>query len=318
MNETKINTVKIDPVVVPSKDEAKRKGYDIFPVKNWITYICARKGSGKTSLINSIIEKTTNKKTTIYLFVSTYKVDPTWIKIIEDLTDKGYTIHAFDSIFEGRGKAGINNLEPIVKELNSGQAETSREAPPNLIEKPAAKKQHLMDRFGLPCKPINLFGEGAAAQHTSHLQNPTSSAAQHTSHPTNAGMRRGRRKSNASANLFIFDDIANQLQNPSVTALLKIHRHSDSNVIVSSQSLNDLALSALYQINFFIAFKGLSEAKLEECWRKLDISIPFDVYLAAYKHATAEKYDFFYLNTRTDEMRRNFNFLLTNKNANSE
>lgn len=312
MNETKINTVKIDPVVVPSKDEAKRKGYDIFPaVKQWICYICARKGSGKTSLINSIIEKTTNKKTTIYLFVSTYKVDPTWIKIIEDLTDKGYTIHAFDSIFEGRGKAGINNLEPIVKELNSGQAETSLQSTPNLIEKPAAKKQHLMDRFGLPCKPINLFGEGEPAPAPYTLNEQLISKPQ-------PERKKKKSKSNASANLFIFDDIANQLQNPAVTALLKIHRHSDSNVIVSSQSLNDLALSALYQINFFIAFKGLSEAKLEECWRKLDISIPFDIYLAAYKHATAEKYDFFYLNTRTDELRRNFNFLLTNKNANSE
>jgi ABC-type cobalamin/Fe3+-siderophores transport system ATPase subunit len=309
MNETKVNSIKVEPVVTSSKDETKRKGYDIFPVKNWITYICARKGSGKSSLINSIIEKTTNKQTTIYLFVSTYKVDPTWIKIIEDLTDKGYTIHAFDAIFEGRGKNGINNLEPIVKQLNSGQVESSREAPPNLIEKPAAKKQQMMDRFGLPCKPINLFGANIlpapAFEQTSTIAAPNIS--EHS-------RRSKKKKSNAASNLFIFDDIANQLQNPSVTALLKIHRHSDSNVICSSQSLNDLALSALYQINFFIAFKGLSEAKLEECWRKLDISIPFDVFLAAYKHATSEKYDFFYLNTRSDEMRRNFNFLLTNKN----
>lgn len=308
MNETKINTVKIEPVVVSSKDEAKRKGYDIFPVKNWITYLCARKASGKTSLINSIIEKTTNKKTTIYLFVSTYKVDPTWIKIIEDLTDKGYTIHAFDSIFEGRGKNGINNLEPIIKELNAGQADSSLAPPPNLIEKSAPKKQHMMDRYGLPCKPINLFGADPTEAYIATSINEQ----QLLSKPQPP--KKKKSKSNSSANLFIFDDIANQLQNNTVTALLKIHRHSDSNVIVSSQSLNDLALSALYQINFFIAFKGLSEAKLEECWRKLDISIPFDVYLAAYKHATAEKYDFFYLNTRSDEMRRNFNFLLTNKN----
>lgn len=306
MDEKKINSVAVDPVVVSNKDEQKRKGFDIFPIKNWITYICARKGSGKTSLINSIIEKTTDKHTVIWLFVSTYRVDPTWKKIIETLEDKGYTVNCFDAIYEGKGRSMVNNLETIVKGLNAGEEQTSSTTL-NTSGRPVKTPAAILDRFGLPCKFIDLFG-GSGNAPVAHTDIGRDAGVLSSS---TAPKKKKKRKSNTPANLFIFDDIANQLQNPAVTALLKIHRHSDSNVIVSSQSLNDLALSALYQINFFIAFKGLSEAKLEECWRKLDISVPYDTFLEAYRHATQVKYDFFYLNTRSDEMRRCFNYLLT-------
>ncbi len=65
------------------------------------------------------------------------------------------------------------------------------------------------------------------------------------------------------------------------------------------------------QLDLWIIFKGLPEAKILEIYKDADISIPFEQFYAMYKKATKvkpnNKFPFFYVDVRTDDFRRNFN-----------
>ena len=58
MKEEKVNNVSVKPVVVPDNNEAEKiKGWKIAPFKYFNMFLVAKKKSGKTSLINTIIKK---------------------------------------------------------------------------------------------------------------------------------------------------------------------------------------------------------------------------------------------------------------------
>jgi len=78
-------------------------------------------------------------------------------------------------------------------------------------------------------------------------------------------------------------------------------------VIISSQYLNDMKPEERKQIDYWLLFRSLPEAKLEEVYKDTDATIPFETFLKMYKVATAEKYNFFYVDVPQDEYRRNFN-----------
>ena len=307
ITESKINKVQIMPVLNGGGDDSTIKGFDLFPFKNWITFICSRKKSGKTSLISNIIDKTTNKSTTIYLFCGTYQIDATWRAIIKKLEDRNYVVNCFDSIAEGKK---LNNLDIILKTLSAPEHDSGPRA---ALEKKKTSRgggEAPLDRFGLRAAPgLKLLNFGDVPCESMVCATPISWGGVHAPPPPPA--KKKKPKANVASNLFIFDDISNQLKNPIVSLLLKTHRHSNSNVIVSSQYIHDIEPQSLLQIDALITFKSFSQEKLEDFHRKLDISVPFDIFWRAYQYAISSgKYDFFYVNTRTDEMRKNFNSIL--------
>jgi len=84
-------------------------------------------------------------------------------------------------------------------------------------------------------------------------------------------------------------------------------RHYKSKVIVSTQWPNDLPPDARKQFDFFLLFKGHSKEKMEELFNDMGINIPFEEFYKIYQQVTAKKYQFFYVNQHTCEMRENFN-----------
>jgi hypothetical protein len=282
--EHKLNNIKVKPVVevIEGGSEGSIKGHQLFNLKNWICYISARKKSGKTSLISNIIDKTTSKKTTIWLFCSTYKIDKTWIEVVKGLKAKGYIVNCFESIVDGSGKKSVNNLEIVLDDLAKGDEDE------NKAIKKEDEPEEFVDRFGIMRKK----GLGSIFK-------------------AKASPKKKKPKIQVASNLFIIDDLPQQLKNPAVDRLCKTHRHSNSNVILSSQYCKDLNPCSITQIDYLICFKGYNDEKMEHLHKILDLSIPFPLFHSIYNHCCSEDFHFMNLNVRTEDIRKNFNTAIT-------
>lgn len=272
MKEEKINNISVKPVVVHDNNESEKiKGYKILPFPFFNLFICSKKKSGKTSLISTIVKKVTDKRTTIWLFCSTSKIDKSWLAIIEYLENKGNKVNSFDSIFDGK----VNLLNKILDEMGE----------PEVIEKKDKKAPVNLNEIK---RSYDIFGKDRDEDGKEKKEYVP--------------------KKKAPKHLFIFDDLSPELKH--IDRLLKVHRHFESSVIISSQYIHDLSISSRLQIDVFCTFRGFSEEKFEMIHKSLDLSIPFPTLWSVYKYITEEPFQFIYVNVRTEEVRKNLNSIV--------
>jgi hypothetical protein len=236
-------------------------------------FICSKKKSGKTSLINTIVKKTSDKRTIFWIFCSTHKIDDSWKSIINFLEERGNKVNAFDSIFDGK----VNLLNKILDEMGEPEPipeKKDKKAPINLNE---VKRSY------------DIFGKEQDEEGKPKKEYVP--------------------KKKAPKHIFIFDDLSPELKH--IDRLLKVHRHFQASVIISSQYIHDLSISSRLQIDVFCTFRGFSEEKMEMVHKSLDLSIPFETLWQIYKQVTEEPYNFLYINIRTEELRRNLNTKLS-------
>lgn len=120
ISEKKINNVSIKPLITTAGiDPKKIKGGNLIPSVYGVTFLCAKRKSGKTSTLAEILQKTSDKKTTFWIFCPTHRVDSSWVSLIKILEDKGNCVNVFDSIMDGK----INNLDVIMNELSNPEME---------------------------------------------------------------------------------------------------------------------------------------------------------------------------------------------------
>lgn len=116
IKEKTINNISIKPLINADSIEIdKIKGGKLFQELYGVSFLCSRRKSGKTSVLAEIIKRTTDKKTVVWIFCPTHRIDPSWIQIIEYLENKGNTINCFDSMIEGK----TNLLDEIVTDLSN-------------------------------------------------------------------------------------------------------------------------------------------------------------------------------------------------------
>ena len=115
----KINEQKVNPIKTPAFPPEKIKGYDLFPELYCNIYCCAKKKSGKTSVIFKIIKQCTDKDTEIYIFCSTHNKDNNWIEIKKWMEDQERNSHFYTSLVED----GVNMLELVISDLQSQVSE---------------------------------------------------------------------------------------------------------------------------------------------------------------------------------------------------
>ena len=115
MKKNKINDIDIVPVVVNTLKSDQILGYDYFPVLYSNIYICAKRKSGKSTLIYNILKNCVSKKTNCVFFVSTIHRDDTYQKILEMLEKKGCNVMAHAHFLEGKD----NILQGILSELDA-------------------------------------------------------------------------------------------------------------------------------------------------------------------------------------------------------
>lgn len=112
MQIKKINDVLVKTVPIKKISKNDIVGSDMFDLYPNI-FICAKKKSGKTTLIYNILKACADKKTTVFVFSSTYSKDDTWLAIKTYLDKRNINNGFYSSIFDDK----INILGEIVKEI---------------------------------------------------------------------------------------------------------------------------------------------------------------------------------------------------------
>lgn len=274
ISEKTLNNITVKPLVDANVlDETKIRGGKFFKEIYNVTYLCSRRKSGKTSVLAEIMKKTTDKKTTFWLFVPTHKIDPSWIQIIDTLRDRGNTVNVFDSFMSGK----TNILDEIVADLSS---------PPEEEEKPSAS----ISLLNITSIQPSIVRPKATEEKRKYEYKP---------------------KKLAPLHCFVIDDNSQELKNPALMSLCKKSRHLKASVYISSQYCNDLMPGVLKQLSYFICFRSMTRDKLEHIHRQLDLSIDIEKFYDIYDFATKDEYNFLYIDMRNQTFRKNFNKELT-------
>ena len=111
--------------------------------------------------------------------------------------------------------------------------------------------------------------------------------------------------------IIIFDDLSNELKSKSLVTLLKKNRHFKCKIIISSQHYNDILPESRKQADYMLIFKNITEKKLIEIHKDINVAVTFDEFMELYRFATKDKFNFLYVDCVNDEYRKNFNELIT-------
>lgn len=124
MQTQRINDIRVKPVRIPRVDPKLVRGSDMFQELYANIFICAKKKSGKSTVIENILKKCVDKTTNIVIFSATVNKDATYKKIVSDFEKKGNTVITYTSI---KDENGIDNLNTIVELLREPEEEDDEE-----------------------------------------------------------------------------------------------------------------------------------------------------------------------------------------------
>ena len=286
-----INDIHITPVVPNGgePDLSKIKGSDFIPSLYANVFICAKKKSGKTNVIHTMIKHLVSPSTRVFIFASTVYKDKTWRVIRKMLDQEEIEYEAFTSFLNDDG----SSLIPEILKDPEGQGD---EKPTDQLTRENQQTQ----RFDLTLKASRplaldrgfLFGThgGLGPGYADNLEQKVK-----------------KPKFQSPEYLFVFDDLGQDLRHNSVSQLLKTNRHHKAKVILSSQWVTDLHPQAIKQLDYCLLFRSFSHDKLEKIHELLDLGNSLPEFLALYAYATAEPFQFLYIDVRNEKYRKNFN-----------
>ena len=122
----KINDQKVKPIKVTKYDPANIQSYELFEELYTNIFLLAKKKSGKTCTIFTVLKKVINKKTTVIIFASTVHKDDNWIAIVKWLKKHKINVETHTSIFDD----GINQVENLMSSLGIPSKEEDKEKAP--------------------------------------------------------------------------------------------------------------------------------------------------------------------------------------------
>lgn len=122
------STVSAIPQIGTGIDNRPIKGFNLFPEIYANVFLCAKKKSGKTSVIYKIIKSCATKDTHIIAFVSTLHKDSSWLSIKKYCEAKGINFTGYTSIMDGKA----DKLNELVDDLqNMVPKEDDKDSEPN-------------------------------------------------------------------------------------------------------------------------------------------------------------------------------------------
>lgn len=273
MNTEIINKVKIKPIVNNITEEITDvKGKELFPNNLSNIFICARKRSGKSSLIGNILKKMADKRTTIIIFSSTANIDPCWINIKEMLETKGIPVISYTHFIDD--ETGANLLNDFLKECE--------------VEEKIEEEDK------------NNLGKNVITDDGTFLKFEPEKDEEKIKKPYVP-------KKSVPKYILCFDDLSSDLRHISVIKNLKSNRHRHIMNLLSSQYFHDLNTGAMSNLDYMVVFKGQDEDKLEKIHKRLDLGIDFETFKKYYEYAVKDPYCFLWIDIRNDEYRKNFN-----------
>lgn len=285
----KINDYKVKKIKLP-KQNLEVKGKDLIcdPYPN--IFICAHKESGKTVTLFNILKCSIDKDTEVIFFVSTLYNDPSYKEIIKYLDKKGISHQDFTSLKEN----DINYLGNFINYLKTEAKQREDEEKKNVDEMDDNEKKMKMSELRQRHKEYQ------------HIYNVN--LLEFDDDDDTVTLKLKRKKKYLTPKYFIiFDDISAEIKtNPQLPFLLKMNRHFQSKVVISTQYVTDVPPSGRNQFNIYILFGGHNLEKLRDIYESSDPRIEFDQFKELYHHATEERFNFLYIDKNKGKYRKNF------------
>ncbi len=288
----RINNERVKRIPIPSAlDTRPVRGGSICAEVYSNIFLCAKKKSGKTSAIFTIMKKCCDKMTKIIIFCSTAYKDENWIEIRKYFEKKGNDI----TIHTGIHEDGEDQLANLINELGDEAKPEDKQVGPESEETEQGPE---VDRCDDILNRLHNMHLAASGRMTEEQQQELEEEEE--------PKKKRKSKYKTQEYMIVFDDLSSELKSPSLLALMKKNRHYKSKLLISSQWPHDLLPQSRKQLDLILIFKGFTEQKLKEVYKDCDSSIPFDTFYRMYKEATIKPYSFMYIDCRNDTIRQNF------------
>ncbi len=278
----KSNPYKIQPLGNGNTVQALPKGHQLFPQKNSSMVLFAPTKSGKTTVIGHILKHCTDKRTKIFFFVPTKDLDPSYKEIFKYLDSKHIEYDTYHSFIDDKK---VNILDGIIEGMLdlSGKSDAGRPDLNQIV--PFYQADVFSPKYTEDGRPL----EELAAR-------PENQAKQ-------------KKPINVPEYVFVFDDLGSLMKNPSIYQLLLKQRHFGK-TIISVQDIKNIAPNALNQIDYLLVLGKHSDERIEHLRKSLDLPVDADDFQQMYAHATADKYNFLYVDKRGATFKKNFDQVL--------
>lgn len=98
----RINNIQVKPVIADGgePDASKIKGYDFIPMLYSNIFLCAKKKSGKTNLLYTMLDQFVTKDCEVFIFCSSVYKDKTYDEIIKMLNKKKVVHELYTSFID--------------------------------------------------------------------------------------------------------------------------------------------------------------------------------------------------------------------------
>ena len=121
IKEVKINNIKVKAILQEEEEDiSKWRGSKIFNVRYPNIFLLAKKNSGKTCTIFTILKQTLTKNTEVIIFSSTVHKDKNMIHIVRYLKKKKIPVLTFTSLYED----GKNKLQEFYESLENNSSDS--------------------------------------------------------------------------------------------------------------------------------------------------------------------------------------------------
>jgi hypothetical protein len=291
----KINDIAVKPEVNKEFKAKNVKGSDYYPEPYSQVFYVARKKSGKTTSLLQSVKARISKDTMVFIFASTVHKDDNYRLFKKWMDKQGIQYELFTDIVDEEG----DNLKCITDILKK-QAEGDDEEDDDDLEEPQNGK--------------GKGGDSEAKQDGSCQSGCPKifcSIEEEIAHKKAMAKKQSAKKKKKPGLIvpkyvFILDDLSKELKSKSLEKLCKNNRHFKSQVYLSSQHVQDAPPGIRKQMDYWIIFDGIDEDRLKAIYKDANLRVNWYAFLEIYKKATAERYDFLYIDVAKGKFRKNF------------
>ena len=276
----KINNEKVKKIVIKGRgdfvDSRPLAGKDVMPTIYGCCYVCARTKMGKTRCICHMIKQCATRDTTVIVFAGTLYNDEGHITLRKYCKKKSIPYLGYVSMME----EGVNVLKELTDTL---KAEAKKREEEEEDEEQGSKGKKTRNDL------MMLFNDDEDEEGKKGVK---------------------RCKYQAPEYIIFLDDLRNELKKPILVDLIQFHRHWHCKLFISSQYANDILPASCENMNYCMLFKGMPDDKLEKLHKDFSLRMPLETFIKFYKECTKEMYNFFYIDTREEKFRRNFDCMI--------
>jgi len=279
--ERKVNDIiikKVPGVRLNTKSKDKLFG-DLFPV----VYLLAKRKTGKTTTLYTILDHCADPKDTIVIFFcGQITRDPTYKSILKRLQKRNIKYIPCDSMYGENGEDELANLIEKLKQPDDDWAALDPFAPGN---EEADDPEPVMPKLYKPDGEEDSDGEPVEEIPFRYI--------------------------------IVIDDLSDEIKHSrSLKKFLKESRHMRCMTLISTQNKNDLPPECINQFTHVLAYAKIPsekrDSKLYQLFNDMSLNIPYDSFREIYLRATApedgetKSHNFLYVDTDNIKFRKNF------------